>query len=214
MALLEEDSIIASRNYAITLFTGTLRDALENIPEDIMCLAEPELEKHFRMSEKYYFMRRNLWKKVDECRRLGTASVEHKDIYDGVSAYQNFYQQVMPNPYKLAWLFTPLASFQDNFEEILFIAIRKLRNEVINWQMTEKNASAFIRMVEFLSNRALGPVIQKIEQKNLNANFDMGNALPSNPEDIEKQLAEIKSRLHSGKMPALDVGSSEDNDEE
>lgn len=154
---------------------------------------EISLEEKFNPSPSDYGMRKNLWQKVKAAELSGIKLIETQEIFSHYYTKSNFFANVTKNPYRVAWLFLPLDSFQEQFEEILYRAIKKLRNEVNNLNVTEKNMGHFVKILEFLTNRTLGPMTQKIESKNLNVELTASEA--QDPKALELKLYELKEKM-------------------
>lgn len=83
-------------------------------------------------------------------------------------------------------------------DEATYFGLKRLRNDLLTMPMTEKSAPVFLKAVEFLANRAWGPVIQRIEAKHAHLNLGTRSA-PTNeslsPEEVQKRLTELKRKL-------------------
>lgn len=188
-------------------FSGKFVDDVLKLPQDILALTEPELEKKFHPSTIDFLVRKNLHLKLKQARDSGVIEkLESREIYEGLCTKTNFYDRILVNQYKMAWLLIPIQAYEDLIEESFFHGLKKVR-EILDMPLTEKSAPHIMKALEFFTNRHLGPVIQRIEQKSMNVNFD-GNkpgASSMSPDDIMVKYNELKSKLIDKPKDVVDL---------
>lgn len=183
-----------SRDEVISFFSGELEECLKAIPLEVLAMTPEELETAYPPGTIDYFLRKNIWSKVREAKKLGETKLFAADIYNGVCHATNFHKRVIKNPIRLAWLLFDPLSEMDKAEEALLFGLMRVRNDLLTMPMNDKTAPHILKAVELLWNRVRGPVIQKIEAKH--AHLDLNKPIADNsPVDILKRLDELKAKL-------------------
>ncbi len=85
--------------------------------------------------------------------------------------------------------------YADLIDEATYFGIQRLRNEVLKMPVTERSAPTILKTVEFLANRSLGPVVQRVEAKFAHLNLDRPTAHSLKPEDTVGRIEELKAKL-------------------
>jgi len=105
----------------------------------------------------------------------------------------------LKHKHRVAWLLIPAKRHQDMIDEAFIFALNKVRTEILTMPVTEKSAPVIIKALEYFTNRSLGPMLQRIEQKSMNVNVD-GNQVMRDamtPEELQHRLTELKTRVIS-----------------
>lgn len=175
---------------------STLARAVEDIPQEMHLLSEAELADKFRVTPMDYALKKQLWNKFYETERSGDMRLKMVDIYGGVCSNQYFYNELTKNPARVAWLITPPIDTTAMIEEAFRYSFQKVRDGILNMPITEKSAPVILKAFQIFADRHLGPVIQRIESKNLNVEVD-GNKPqePIDPVEIDLKLRELKAKL-------------------
>lgn len=193
----ESQDFVSKRAEVVSMFPANLQRFVSEIPEEILQLDEQSLEASFSSTTVDYMLRKRLWEIFERNKNLGVSQIAASEIYDGICARQNFFQIVLPNHKKLAWLLIRPVEYEAIIEESFMFALKRLRNEVLTMKVTEKTAPVLLKSLEFLANRAIGPLVQKIESKSLNMNVG-GTAVENSnltQEQIASQIRELQSRI-------------------
>jgi hypothetical protein len=201
------------RDKAIELWGGAFGEVMATIDPLIASMPEAELEQHFRATPIDFFIRRRFWTVSEKYINSGLIEPETQELYIGICKKQHFYQSILRNPYKVAWILQPVQAISDLIDESLYFAIKKVRDELLTMPTNEKTAGHIMKALEFFANRSkdLGPLLQKIEQKSMNVNLDGNRAMREalNPDDIDKRLKELKSQIVSLPEAATNVQEPE-----
>lgn len=188
-----------------------LMRAVAELPEEYHLKDERELAHLFRQTPLDYAMKKQLWTKFYETEKTGVMRLKMVDIYGGVCTDQYFYNELIRNPARVAWLITPPVDTSAIIEEAYHFAFSKVRDGILNMPITEKSAPTILKAFQMLADRHLGPVIQKIQSQNLNVEVDAtrNQQGPIDPQAIEDKLNELKTKLLSSR-PIRDVGPSDE----
>lgn len=209
--LIEEESL-PTRQRLFKMLSPGVQSAIMGIPDEYLISSELELEKIAKPTHMDYMLRHNLWKKFKEAELKGVSKISNTEVYEGVCSNQNFYKGILKNPAKLAWLLYPVNDVTTMMEEALQFGIAKIRMEILTQTVTEKNAGAILKAIEFLANRTWGAAIQRIEQKNLNVNVGATQVTQMTHDEIEAKLREVQqlvSRSHEKQITASPTEESE-----
>jgi hypothetical protein len=188
-----------TRLSAVQFFSGEFRKAIEAIPNEILQMSEIELYDTGKITQTDWFLRKNLWNLIESAQKSNENAIPTSAIYRGITSHQNFFQQIVHNQIRLAWLLIKPTALPELIDEATYFGLKRLRHDLLTMPMNEKSAPVFLKAVEFLANRAWGPVIQRIEAKH--AHLDLGTRInkeptySTNPEDVAKRLAELKRKL-------------------
>lgn len=197
-------SVQSLREKAIATFAETFQARVKSIDPAIYDMDEIELEKHFKPSSNDFFLRRKFWQIAERNMSLGMTDVSIAEVYEGVLQRSNFYTNWIKNQYRFAWCMLPLTQHVDLIEEGFYLAIKKVKNELLAMPVNEKTAGHILKALEFFANRAIGPVIQRIEQKNLNLNVASSEKKIDTNISVDDKLKEIQEKLTNSKT-VIDV---------
>lgn len=201
--LQEPERMRVTRLSAIELFPDKLRETFSKMEPGILEMTELELEEHFNRTPNDYALRRQLWRIIPEAHKSGT-KLTFEDWCRGIVASAHIHQGVMNSPFRLAWMFTPMETHADMYEEMFSILFNKFRKKVQTMQITDANFASSIKLLENLANRVMGPLPRNI---NLKAAHMHHNAPPKKPltneADIDRRLEELESMKDA--VPVIDV---------
>jgi hypothetical protein len=187
--------IHASRISILELLSGDFKASLEAIPPEVLAMSEQELNEVRKPTSVDYFIRKKLWSMYDKCQAVGLKEISTKELYDGICSHHSFYERVMVSPHRLAWIFIRPNVYDELIDEAFYFGMKRMRDEVLTMPITEKTMGHFMKAIEFLANRALGPVIQRIESKNVNLSLTPTEA--QDPHALEMKLLELKEKMLS-----------------
>lgn len=184
---------MSSRAAAIAVWEGSFGDKISKVDSEIYAMCEAELERKFTPTPTDFFLRKRFWELTEKAQASGVNN-RVNELYDGICSRQNFYKNILRNDYKFCWILLPIKSHMDLIEESLYFALKKMRDELLTMQINEKTAGHFLKAIEYLSNRFMGPVVQKIESKNLNLELRPED-MPQSPDDLAKRYADLKTAI-------------------
>lgn len=183
---------------SVQYFSDYITERARQIDPTLWMLSEVELEQKFRPNHNDYLFRKRINQLVVEAEAAGFDKIETLSIYDGVCTRQNFYQSLKLNPYRIVWLFSPVLNAAELMEAGFLQAIKKVMDEVLTMKITEKSAPVVLKALEFFTNRHLGGVTQKIEQKSLTMNVSRtvgGGGETLDPETMLQKYEETRRKL-------------------
>lgn len=189
---------VSIRQQVFSLLSPKVQTAILNIPDELLMMNEEELEHKFKPSNLDFMIRRRLWEKFREAGALGLSNIPNIEIYRGICTDQNFYDRVLKNPEKLAWLIHPVQDPDEMLKEAYEFSLKKVR-EILRMPVDAKSAPAILKAAEFLTNRVKGPVVQRLETRNLNVSVD--SEKPMTNDEISEKLLELQEKIKDTKNP-------------
>jgi hypothetical protein len=181
--------------------------ALAEVPEELLLKDEKELARIFKPTPMDYAMKKQLWAKFYEVEQSGEMRLKMIDIYGGICSNGYFYNELTKNHARLTWLFSPPIDTDALLEEAFRFSFERVRNDILTMPVTEKTAPILLKAFQYFADRHLGPMVQRIESKNLNVEMQAGKVeTPTDPREIEERLREIKAKL----LPVKDVTPNEE----
>ena len=176
--------------------------AVRDIPEELHLKDEVELGKMLKATPLDYALKKQLWTRFYECERNGVYKLKTTDLYGGLCANSYFYKELINNPIRVAWLVTPPINTEALLEEAFKFSFQRVRDDILTMPVTEKTAPILLKAFQYFADRHLGPMIQRLETKNLNVEVQGGKMeTPTDPYEMEAKLKEIRAKL----LPMRDV---------
>ena len=182
------------------MLTGRVKERFLEIPVSYFGLSEKHMENLCRPTEIEEQLRLAFW---DEYTVAMDAkrSIQPVNIYSKVCSKDFFYDHVISNPTKFAYVLAPPPEYMYQTRALLALGRRRLRQVL---EMPLKNGknepnvkliSEIVKIVNILENRVHGAVAQNInvkqQTKNLNVNVE-AKAESKELEDLDKIEREIE----------------------
>lgn len=183
----------------IDLLDGKFKEAFVTLPDEVMSLSETDLEKKFKATDVDFMLRKKFQELVVQCKTVEGSHIGAIDVYDEICSKQYFFTQIITNKYRIAWLLCPIKSFHSMLEDCLYFTIKKVRDEVLTMPVTPQTAGHIMKALEYFTNRVIGPVVQRVENKNMNVTVDGTKIVQDsiNPENLMQQYADVKAKIVS-----------------
>ncbi len=203
-----ETSILdrANPRAVINLVPPAVQRAIENVPQDFFSLTEVELEKEspqgkWTIADRR--MRTSFWLEYTRSQDTGHA-MSMSLVYGGICSRNYFYESFLTNKARMAYLLSQPADYKIAVEEALTCSVDKVREilemplyDPVTGRPDTKVAEAILKAFKMLDDRVKGAVVQRVEQKNLNVNYEAGKkpgATPETMDDLDKKLADMRAR--------------------
>lgn len=168
LAIQEKPQQELTRELMISLFDGKLRERMENLPVEIADLSQAQIEILRKPIENDYKLRERLWILVENAQKAQISHIQTVRLFEGIMSEQRFAQVVEDVP-RLAWIMTRPVEDRAKMETLLQKLLTKIEAEVLPKAITDDNMTAFLKLVEFLTNRVHGSVVQRIDGRHLHA---------------------------------------------
>lgn len=198
LALRDEHQIPVTREQIADLFGGVFGEAIRSLPPEIADLSQSEIEKLRKPSETDQKLRENLWILVENAQKCSVSEIPMLRIYETVMTPQGW-DAATKIPLRIAWITTRPVEDKKKMETLLTKLLQKIENEVLPQNITDDNIGAVIKLVEFLTNRVHGSVVQKVDGRHLHAHAKVQSPSSVPQQDHQKQLGELKDKLIKSK---------------
>lgn len=205
----QELEVLSRKDQLLSCFKedSTLMRAVSEIPEEYLLKDETELANMFRPTPMDYAMKKQLWGKFYEAESTGIMKLKMVDVYGGICTSGYFYNELMKNFARISWLITPPINTEALVEEAFRFSFQRVRDDILTMPVTEKTAPILLKAFQYFADRHLGPMVQRLETKNLNVEVQGGKVdIPTDPREIEQRLKDIKNKL----LPVRDVTQVDD----
>lgn len=186
------------------------------IPENILSLSDKQLKNKIPKEGRVNInrLRHALWFALYHAQRVGR-KVTMREIYWEITSQARLVTH-LDDPYKCALILRPPVSYELSLHEALHESVEQVRDilEADHYdddgKLDPKIADVKRRLFENLSDRVKGMPVQRTENLNVNKDVARGEsvseALPSNPDDIDKRLAQLEKEMSGpGATPEPDI---------
>lgn len=188
---------------AESLIHGKFKEAYDSIPVDIQALDEVELEKMINPTQIDWFLRHRLWELIEDAVASGESKVNSRDVYDGICTNGNFYNRIVTDHHKMAWMMKPIVNEKKIAKESFYILMKKTRDFIVKTNVYDKNLGEILKLLKFLSERAFGPVVHRIETKNLHVSAKQKENEPETREELEEKIKALEETYN--KRASIDI---------
>jgi hypothetical protein len=196
----------------ITVYTDSIKNAIEQIPDEVIELSDNALEKKVNPSLKLYELKRKFWEEIFEAQKTGR-KIRPSHIYEGIMPDSSFYNRVLKNHLQLAWIISPLTTYENRtkaaldkvtarYEELISMDItskkfKKVGDEVIEWtEVDPRKAGVLLQTIKNLEERIHGTAIQRQVNVHTNKPSDAEGRATLDMNKVDERLKELDGLLH------------------
>lgn len=226
-------------NSLVNILPPSMEKMLLSIPDEVLLLPDVRLEKlgNINLTEKR--LRHSFWLEYGNA-VLGKRKVRLGNIFNGVCRREQWYNDVVTDKFKMAYIMTPPMSYRVSMSELVELSIKGLReildadhfedtfqrdgdgkvvkdkagNPIIIKKMNTTLANAKIKVADTVLNRVYGSATQKIkiDQRVLTKSLDVEQA-PQTLEEIERKIMELEQQK-TRKLIDVSESSKETSEDE
>lgn len=198
-----------------TVFTDRIKQAIELIPHEYLCLTEKEIRGKLKPTLMLYEIRQAFWEEVAFAHEAKTR-IRVGRIYEGKCSRDYFYRCVVPNQLRMAWISSPLVAYEDKaravlekvserYEELIEMEITTMKKrkdpdtgEWIHYTETcPKKALVLLQTIKNLEDRVKGTAIQRQVAVNANApDVKKGESVSVDMSKLDDKIKELESKLN------------------
>lgn len=204
---LAKASITAEDQEYFTAFGPKVVLAVTRVPPDIRAMSVYELEAHFRPSYQHYQFKVSFWKTYTRCLELGV-KFDIKDAIRMARANGYFFSKIIDNPYGLWWLMSPIATYEQQIEAMMYKAMQR-RDEILDLPnftdvvskdgeirkvVNNQLINLKLKAISDIEDRTVGPVEQRISQKTQKIPSNIPRNGPG-PDTIDLELKQLEDKL-------------------
>ncbi len=184
-----------------SLLTNRLQELVQELPKELVDCTEEEYLKDYEPNKIDLMLRKSFWEEYDKVQAENLPTMDVGRIYDRICTKQTFYQRVVCNPKRLAFIVKEPERLNPKFKRIMDHGISRLEDLVVNAKlqfpnghMDAKGAKVVLDIVEFLYSRVYGSVIQKhqVQQQSLHLHAKVPHGTT---EPMQNRIEELKEKL-------------------
>lgn len=181
---------------------SSLSAAIAALPGAIELKDESELRKMFRPTPTDCAMKKQLWTKFYDCEVSGDFRIKMTDIYGGICDNAYFYNHFLKQPIRVAWLVSPPIDSGALLEAAFMHSFERVIEGILNMPVTEKSAPVILSAFKYFADRHLGPIVHKVESKNLNVELTGSTQVTDSVSrsDLMEKIKELESVLNKPKV--------------
>lgn len=190
----------------VNLVPPKLAELIETLPKEYLDMNDRELTAHFKkwkvdITPLENRLRIAFWNEYDNAQKNKKPMVI-SNVYGGVCSKSYFYDRILRDKHKFAWVLCPPARYTEALEELLHLGIEELRAimdiPVFNRKTRKvdaKLASVKLEVLKMVDQRLKGSVVQRTQ--NLHAHISSKDAAAKTQEasesieDLNKRIAEL-----------------------
>lgn len=197
------------------LVSAQVQAAIENISPYLYSWSEKALERHAKLETRDYQLRLSFWNEYNFAQDNFKPTMSIDKITRGVCSKQYFYETVLRDYKKLAWILYPPSDYTITNQELFDRSTREIRR-ILQMPITKKGKvdHALIReKVKIhlaLENRVKGAVVKNIavaarHQHSVAAGGSATEA-PKSLQEIEKEIKQLEAKTKTSDVqPVIDV---------
>lgn len=115
------------------------KNAIKKIPKPLLQKSSEQLETEVKPTEMDYFIKNAFWNEVRRA-LLRSRKIEPEDVYGGICTYTHWFNNILNNPKKLAWMISPCSDVKNGVAELKHWLLHKIR-EVLSLSVTNADGS-------------------------------------------------------------------------
>lgn len=208
--------------YDLTSITrGKLKEAIEALPDRYFDMTEDELIDEVQPTNRDWELRLSFWTDFNDVMNPNNKRtvIMGEKVQSGIITKRNFYERVVANPGRLAFMIRPIRSYQKEMEIRLIKSTRQL-DKLLEMNIEKENGEVDVRKGELLlkaiqnvQDRALGMAVARQESVNINIGQDKPEkAKVPDSKQLDSKIAEYEAKL-SGKVTSVEVIDAEESEE-
>jgi len=184
------------------LVPAAVQEAIENVNPEYYKWSEKALEKHAQLDVRDYRLRLAFWNEYYETQDKHKKGMAMGRMIMGVCTNAYWYEEILPNPLKLAWILYPPANYAKAMEEILDLSMRQMRNIMT---LNHNRKSGFdiplikekIKIFALIDNRVRGSVLQRVrvDQQAVHAHMHQTSGVQTRSQEAPKSIEELNNEI-------------------
>lgn len=185
------------------LVPAQVQEAIERVNPEYYKWSEKALEKHADLDVRDYRLRLAFWNEYYETQDKFKKNMAMGKVLIGVCTNAYWYDCVLEDPLKLAWILYPPANYTKAMEEILDLSMRQMRNIMT---LNHKKKTGYdialikekIKIFALIDNRVRGAVLQKVrvDQQSVHAHIHQGTGVDTRSQEAPKSIEEINKEIY------------------
>jgi|GEM_PF-2981740 len=188
----------------------SVQAAMQDINPLWFSWTEQTVIRKFEITARDMRLRLGFWDEYFTAKDQGRKMMMSR-VYNGACSRRFWEDSILKSPKKLSFIMTMPGDYMKSMKALHYMAVARLE-EIIKFPLRSKGkpnllvADRVMKAFSLIDNRVKGLAVQRmqVEQKNMNVNInkDMNN-IPSNPEDLAKEIADLEKKLSKEALPAM-----------
>lgn len=173
------------------------------VDRSLLGLSEEELREKIKPTSTLNKLRLAFWYQYELC-CAKRQRMNPLKVYAGICVKEYFWLQAC-TPMKLAWILTPVNTYETSLEEALEFAIGQIRKMIAaplfrkDGSLDSAAANIVLQIYKTLDQRVHGAITQKVEMKKLVVSKSLGRDSVLTPGaaglTLDQQIAEMEQKL-------------------
>ena len=197
-----------------SVYSDRVKEAIESIPQELYSLSEEALRVRVKPTLKLYEVKRAFWEELLMAQERGKP-MRNWRIYDGKVSKAYFYEKILTDPAKLAWITSPLDSYEDKskaaldmvtqrYEDLINMDINTTKKRKVDGEWEEyqevcpKKALVLLQVIKNLEDRIKGTAVQRQVNVHTSEPSERKSKSELNMDMVNERLRELESKLGSG----------------
>lgn len=200
----------------LSLLPEAVKEAALSIPEECLTKGENELLAYLQtQGAKVALVDHRL--RVSFWGEYAAAQLRHRPIrasyiFSGICSRQYFYEAILKNPLRMAWLLCQPVDYTKALDEILHKGLEELRavlamDNRLQGKPNTPLIMAKLEIVKFVDMRVKGSIVQR--QMHLHASTKEIKArigdVPESMEELDAQLKELEEKARGKDAPIIEI---------
>ena len=195
-------------------FPERLRDSINSIPAELLEMSDEQMREEFRPTMVDEKLRTSFWRQVNNLERTGKP-FKANELCRDVCNEAYFYNRVMHNPKKMAYMIQPITKYDVQTEVLLYVGMSRLE-QIITMDITTpkkqfagydrdgKEKFEYKNVVDPIKAKVLLDAINKLEDRvkgsavqrtvNVNAKTE-SEPVAYDIESINDSITKLKNKL-------------------
>lgn len=183
---------------------NTVLEAIKKIPEELLNCPPEDLKP----TEMDKVLRVSFWAEYENSEKQKRAFLI-VNVLENICTKTNFYLAIVKRPERLAYIIRPFVSYNIQLNKLHDLGLKRLEEILMKKDADSKMAAVQVKALEFVNVRLHGSPVQNI--KKLQVHIDGNKPMATlSPEELQKQLEEMKQKSIEGMMKNVGPAPEED----
>lgn len=196
------------------LVSADMQEAIERVNPEYYRWSLKAIEKHAGPDSTLAQLRVAFWREYNYTQDNWLRSISLHSVTRGVCSKGYFYDKVLPDPLKLAYVLYPVVDMQVAMEEMMDLGLREMRKILLMPNSGKGGANLpvikeKIKIVALLQNRLQGAVVQRVEKRTAVVSTHINSKTqeaPKSLQEIEREIRQIERTAKEAVKPSGSYG--------
>jgi hypothetical protein len=218
-----------------SIYTDGIAAKIADLPDKYNGMSDEKLTELTKPNSTMYALRQSWWREISVARQHGKR-IRPARIYEGICSRAYFFDKVMTDHRKVAWLIKPVVNYDDRVKGLLEKAVRRFE-DILDMSITvprmitdpetkkkklvevtdPKAAAVLLQAIKNVEDRVKGTPVQRqaIQTEDINKTRQIEET--RDVRKIDERLKELQQQLENKEVRLIDentveVQQAEDNE--